>query len=195
MYILKVRRYGMGNEYAFRCLVVLAWRLRLRKGYFCWNTMFSFHSLHFVKGCVLIVDNGRTSFVWSVLKVEIKVVLTIFYIVYLLALCVAWRLGLRNGYFCWNIMCLVFTHYISLRGALIVDDGRTSFVWSVFEGGNNLRTSAAIFITEKWRVCTEGFNAHLFPIKNLKNSIFCSVTICSTFTIRKSVMIMRWKVS
>ena len=104
MNILKVRRYGMGNEYAFRCLFVLAWRLRLRNGYFGWNTMFGFHSLHFVKGCVLIVDNGRTSFVWSVLKVEIMVVLTIFYIVYLLALCVAWRLGLRNGYFCWNIM-------------------------------------------------------------------------------------------
>jgi hypothetical protein len=81
MYILKVRRYGRGNEYAFQCFVVLtifyivyllalcvAWRLGLRNGYFCWNTMFSFHLLHFVKRCVLSVDNGRTSFVWSVFE-------------------------------------------------------------------------------------------------------------------------------
>ena len=123
-------------------------------------------------------------------------VVTIFYIVYLLALCVAWRLGLRNGYFCWKIMCLVFTHYISLRGALIVDGGSTSFVWSVFKGENNLTTSAAIFISEKWRVYTEGFNTrHFLQIKNHKNSIFCSVTICSTFTIRKRLIIMRWEVS
>jgi hypothetical protein len=72
-----------------------------------------------------------------------------------------------------EILCLVFIHYISLRGALVVDDGRTSFVWSVFKGGNNLRTLAAIFVTEKWRVYAEGLIArHFFQIK-IKNSIFC----------------------
>lgn len=99
----------------------------------------------------------------------------------------AWEMNtLFDVWLCWpgdcgyemgilvEILCLVFIHYISLRGALIVDDGRTSFVWSVFKGGNNLRTSAAIFITEKWRVYAEGFiTRHFFQIK-IKNSIFCS---------------------
>jgi len=122
-------------------------------------------------------------------------VVTIFYIVYLLALCVAWRLGLRNGYFCWNIMCLVFTHYISLRGALIVDGGSTSFVWSVFKGENNLTTSAAIFISEKWRVYTEGFNTVILQQPQKASCQPHKQGIFASFVLRHSWAIFSYFVS